>query len=48
MNAAKTSTGLTGELDKELHEGLRERLRSDPDFTPQQFPASDQVFQPSK
>ena len=47
MNEAKSSQSLTEELDVELNEELKERLRNDPDFNPQQFPASERVFKPS-
>ena len=48
VSEAKSSSGLVGELDKELQEGLKERLKSDSDFNPQQFPAAEKVFQPGK
>ena len=48
VNEAKTSTGLVEGLNRELHQGVKERLENDPDFNSQQFPAADRVYQPGK
>lgn len=47
VNEAKISRGLVDVLDKEVEEGVRERLQNDPDFNPQQFPTAEEVYQPS-
>lgn len=47
MNEAQESSGLVESLDRELQQGVKERLESDPDYNPQQFPNADKVFQPS-
>lgn len=48
VDEAKGSEELADGIGQEVHQGVKERLQSDPDYNSEQFPSAEKVFQPNQ
>lgn len=48
VEEAKGSEELADGIGREVHQGVKERLQSDPDYNSEQFPSAEKVFQPNQ